>query len=354
MAVGYKAVGWNGFKTRYVLALWASIIVFIASFILLTAPNQPVDESFHPVQLVIRAFGFAAFSLLTFILMVGPLARLTPRFKPLLYNRRHLGVSAFSLMLVHAVLVVVWYHGFSETNAILSLLTTNPDYDRIVGFPFESLGLSAFLILFVMAATSHDFWLTNLGAPFWKALHMAVYLAYALLVSHILFGLVQHERSDLFAVWVLASAGMVAILHLATGFREFAADRRPGFRARLNWVELGPISRIPEQRAVIIPGQGRERIAVFRYSGKVSALSNACKHQNGPLGEGRMINGNVVCPWHGYEYQPHNGCAPAPFTEKIATYRVEIRAGIVFVDVRPLPAGTAVEPARFDEEAVTA
>lgn len=352
MAVGYKAVIWNGFKTSYGLALWAVIAVFLASFIVVTGMTQPVGESFHPVQLVMRAFGFAAFSLLTFILVIGPMARITPRFKPLLYNRRHMGVSAFILMLVHAGLAMMWYHGFSDVSPLLSLLTTNPNYDRIGGFPFESLGLAAFLMLFLMAATSHDFWLANLGAPFWKALHMGVYFAFALLVAHVLLGVVQHEKSSFYAFWVMGSAGLVAALHLVTGWREFTKDRRPGFKAEEGWVVVGPVDDIPNDRAVIVPGEGRERIAVFRYDGQVSAISNACKHQNGPLGEGRIVNGCVVCPWHGYEYKPRDGRSPAPFTEMVATYQVGLRDGIVFVNTKALPAGTDVEPARIEEAAV--
>ena len=349
MAVGYRAVIWNGFKWSYVLTLWAAILAFIVSFIIVTGMTQPEGESFHPVQLVMRAFGFAGFSLLTFILIIGPMARITPRFKPLLYNRRHMGVSAFVLMLIHAALALVWYHGFSDVSPLLSVLTTNPNYDRIGGFPFESLGLAAFLILFVMAATSHDFWLTNLGAPFWKALHMGVYIAFALLVGHILLGVVQHEKSPVYAFWVMGSAGLVTALHLITGWREVAKDRRSGFKAEDGWVEAGPVDDIPNDRAVIIPGEGRERIAVFRYDGQISAISNACKHQNGPLGEGRIVNGCVVCPWHGYEYKPRDGRSPAPFNEKIATYKVAIRNGTVFVNTKALPAGTDVEPARIEE-----
>lgn len=348
MAVGYQAVLWNKFKVRYVQIIWAVILVFAISFAVFSTLSQPDGESFHPVQLVMRTLGFTAFSLLTFILTIGPLARLTARFKPLLYNRRHLGVSAFILMFLHALLAVGWYHGFSETNVFLSLLTTNPNYDQISGFPFESLGLIAFIILFVMAATSHDFWLANLGAPFWKALHMGVYFAYAALVGHVLLGLIQSEQSGVYQIWILASAGLVGVLHLISGFKEFSADRRSGFKASEGWVDAGPVDAIEDGRAVIIPGQGRERIAIFRYDNQISAISNACKHQNGPLGEGRMVNGCVVCPWHGYEYNPRNGRAPAPFTEKIHTYETGIRDGHVFVNIKALPPGTDVEPSRIE------
>jgi hypothetical protein len=59
--------------------------------------------------------------------------------------------------------VVLWYHGLSEVNSFVSLLVSNPRYDSPGGFPFESVGLAALLILFVMAATSHDFWNGVLG-----------------------------------------------------------------------------------------------------------------------------------------------------------------------------------------------
>jgi hypothetical protein len=59
--------------------------------------------------------------------------------------------------------VVLWYHGLSEVSSFVSLLVSNPRYHSPGGFPFESVGLAALQILFVMAATSHDFWNGVLG-----------------------------------------------------------------------------------------------------------------------------------------------------------------------------------------------
>jgi len=90
---------------------------------------------------------------------------------------------------------------------------------------------------------------------------------------------------------------------------------------------------------------------VFRYDGKISAISNVCQHQNGPLGEGRIVRDCVVCPWHGYEYLPESGASPAPFTEKVPTFNVRILAGRVLVHPRPNPPGTRVEPAIIESAA---
>jgi nitrite reductase/ring-hydroxylating ferredoxin subunit len=84
---------------------------------------------------------------------------------------------------------------------------------------------------------------------------------------------------------------------------------------------------------------------VFRYDGRVSAISSVCQHQNGPLGEGRIVNSCVVCPWHGYEYRPEDGASRPPFTERVPTFDVRVRAGRVLVHPRPHAPGTRVEPA---------
>ena len=52
-----------------------------------------------------------------------------------------------------------------------------------------------------------------------------------------------------------------------------------------------------------------------------------------------MIDGCITCPWHGYQYRLEDGRAPPPFTEKLATYRLRVRDGIVEVDPQALPPG---------------
>ena len=58
-----------------------------------------------------------------------------------------------------------------------------------------------------------------------------------------------------------------------------------------------------------------------------------------------VVFGCLTCPWHGYQYNPEDGTSPEPFTEKIPTFNVKVRAGTVWVDPTPNPAGSKVEPA---------
>ncbi len=342
MSHGYRAVLWNRQKLVYDALLLAGVGVYLAGFLYLT---PLLDPNADPKNLEIRAFGSAAFVLLHVVLSIGPLCRLDPRFLPLLYNRRHMGVVTCLLGLQHARLATTWYHDYGNLEPLASLLVSNTQVTSFANFPFEWLGLAALAILVLMAATSHDFWLANLTAPVWKALHMGVYVAYALLVGHVTLGALQSNTGMGLALLVGAGAFWILGLHGAAARRERHADL-PAARGEDGWVDAGPVDEIPESRARVVFAAG-ERIAVFRYGGRLSAISAVCQHQNGPLGEGRILDGLVTCPWHGFQYDPASGASPPPFSERIPTFDVVVRGGRAYVDPHPHPPGTRVEPARI-------
>ena len=344
MSQAYRAVNWTPFKLRFDAWMLAGMAVYLIAFTLGSMGLLPADQRFTPLQVMIRATGSLAFLQLSFLLCIGPLARLTPRFKPFLYNRRHLGVATFLVAGVHGVLVTVWYHGFGELNPLLSLLISNPRYDSLLGFPFESLGMAALLLLFLLAATSHDFWNSNLGPALWKAIHLLVYPAYALLVGHVVLGGLQFETHPALAILFGAGVALVAGLQVLAAVTASG----PGLRsaAGSDWLRVGRVDEIALNHALVIEPAGAERIAVFRYDDKVAAVSNVCRHQAGPLGEGRVIDGCITCPWHGYQYRPEDGCSPPPYTERIATYRTRIDKGVIWVHPVALPPGTRLELSR--------
>jgi len=350
MSAFYKAVNWNRQKYIYDGLLAGSVAAYLAIFTgvtLLRDGNATLETT------LIRGLGTAAFVLLTIILAIGPLARFDRRFLPILYNRRHLGVTMCLLALAHAAFSVIQFHALGDLNPFVSLLTGSADARHAGTFPFEVLGLVALAIITLMAATSHDFWLAILDAPVWKALHMLVYVAYGLLVAHVALGNMQSGSSTVPVVLLVGSAALVFGLQIAAGWRERRLDRAERTASGDGWVDVCGVDEISDLRATMAT-VGGERIAVFRYDDKVSCVSNVCRHQNGPLGEGKIVDGCITCPWHGYQYLPDNGQSPPPFTEKIATYNVAVRDGRVYVDPRANPPGTRVEPARVGDGARSA
>ncbi len=342
MSVSYRPVIWNRNKWVYDTVL----LLFVVSYILLFirfAPDLLDVKTGNTAIVRMRAFGTCAFLMLTFILCIGPLARLDKRFLPLLYNRRHFGVMTFLVAFGHFMHVEGWYYAFSPgVDSKTAVLFANTAFTSWYGFPFEVFGIIALITLFAMAATSHDFWLSFLTPPIWKRLHMGVYIAYGALVLHISFGLLQTESNLFYAIVTGVCFFTVAGLHLYTSGMEERGDAAVDDGAE--WIPVGVVSSIPMDRARIVSLPGGERVAVFRYENKLSAISNVCAHQNGPLGEGRIIDGCVTCPWHGYQYRPQDGRSPAPFTEKVPTYRLRLNQDMVELDGKALPPGTFVEP----------
>jgi sulfoxide reductase heme-binding subunit YedZ len=340
----YGPIGWNRQKKIYDAVLLSGIVLYLAVFVGLGALRNPNATA---ETLLIRGLGTAAFLLLHIVICIGPLARLDRRFLPLLYNRRHLGVTTFLLGLGHGGFGLFQFHALGNLNPVTSLFVSNQRYGSVANFPFQALGFFALIILFLMAATSHDFWLHNFSAQVWKRLHMLVYVAYTLLVAHVTLGALQSEPSLLLAGVLSAGVITVVSLHLAAAFREKQIDQHKFEATAKGFVEICAVDSIPNTRAKVV-SLGGERVAVFRYGDKVSAVSNVCQHQNGPLGEGRIIAGCITCPLHGYQYRPDSGTAPPPFTEKISTFSVQVIEGRVFVHPQPKPPGTYVEPAHVE------
>lgn len=358
MSNAYRLVQWNHHKRVYDAVMAAGILGYLAVFVGVGSLAFRGDNAISPPILLMRALGTCAIILLHVALAIGPLARLDRRFAPLLYNRRHLGVATFLVSLLHAAVAIGFYGAFGVDNPFEAMLARygSSSLGSLSGFPFELFGLVALLILFVMAATSHDFWLANLGARVWKWIHMLVYGAYAAVVMHVALGALQSERSPVYPLLLGVGIAIVGGLHLIAGRRELARDARalpvPTSASEQEdvWIDVGSVDEIRPDRAKVVCLKGRERVAVFRHNDSISAVSNVCAHQGGPLGEGKVVDGCITCPWHGYQYLPANGQSPPPFTEKIATYQVRVNGRRILLHPKALAPGTLVEPARIQTE----
>ncbi len=344
MSANYTSVLWNSQKKRYDAILWTGIIFFV---VMIIAFQFVINSNITPETLVIRVTALTAFFLLHIILMIGPLCRLEERFLPLLYNRRHLGVSMFLISAIHGLFSMLQFHSFGDKNPIVSLFLSNQKYLAISDFPFQTLGFFSLLILFVMAATSHDFWLKNLTPKIWKAIHMSVYLVYFLIVLHVATGALQYESHPIY--WTILILGALSIvgLHIMAGIKEIKKLRSVSSLKDQGYYNICTTHDIRNDCAKTVFING-ENIAVFKYDGKVSAVNNICKHQMGPIGEGKIIDGCITCPWHGYQYLPENGQSPPPFNEKLTTYDTKVVDNSIWVHPKPHIEGTPVTPSKVN------
>ncbi len=345
MSHTYKPVLWNRTKLIYDGILLFAVAAYLTIFMDVAPRLSPAVRLIEAPIYEMRAYGSCAFLLLSVILAIGPLARIDRRFLPLLYNRRHFGVITAVIAVLHAKSVLDWYFSFAPVSQIEALFTANTSVTQIIGFPFELFGVAALTIMVLMAATSHDFWLSFLTPRVWKGLHMMIYAAYAFIILHIALGSLVGGGNPVTLVVVATSMTGLITLHLIAGLRETRRDSAlDASTVQDGWVDFGDLADFTEGRALIGAGAGGERIAVFKFKGKLSALSNVCSHQGGPVGEGKVVLGFVTCPWHGYQYRLEDGCSPPPFKERIRKYRVRLTGSRVWVDPTALPLGTVVEP----------
>jgi sulfoxide reductase heme-binding subunit YedZ len=339
MSIGYKIIDWNLQKKKYDFIMFGCMMLYLALFTGFNAWLQP-DMTFE--TLLIRATGTLAIVMLHIILIIGPLSRFVPQAKILLYNRRHLGVSMFFVAAVHGIFSIIQYHAGGNKNPLVSLFTSNTDYFSFINFPFMILGFSALIILFFMAATSHDFWLNKLTAKTWKKLHMGVYFAYAIIIFHVLLGTLQNDKT--LSGYLLLLLGVVSVcgIHILAGIKN-RKEEKLFFKRSSDFELVCKVENIEENKAKLFTFKGKS-IAIFKYGNKISAVDNFCKHQGGPLSEGKIIDGCITCPWHGWQYKPEDGCSPPPFEEKVPTYETRLEDGYVYINPIPKGEGVFIEP----------
>jgi nitrite reductase (NADH) small subunit len=102
---------------------------------------------------------------------------------------------------------------------------------------------------------------------------------------------------------------------------------------------MSNFSKITTQAALPAEGEAKEFpcrgnvICVANVGGTFSAIDNLCLHRGGPLGQGFVDGGKVVCPWHGWQWDAVTGEAGHNPAARIAVYPLKIENGDVLVEV---------------------
>ncbi len=99
------------------------------------------------------------------------------------------------------------------------------------------------------------------------------------------------------------------------------------------WHDLGPTEVLATQelQQVVV---GRTRIALSYRDGTFAAISGACNHVGGPLGDGRLDGEYVVCPWHHWKYHRATGQGePGYEQEAVPRFETRVEAGHLWVNL---------------------
>lgn len=98
------------------------------------------------------------------------------------------------------------------------------------------------------------------------------------------------------------------------------------------WVRVAGVSEIPAGTGKHVRVAGRD-LAVFHDREAFLATDDSCPHQGASLAEGTLHGGIVICPWHGWAFDPRDGsCVHVPGIA-VATYPVRRRGENVEVEI---------------------
>jgi nitrite reductase (NADH) small subunit len=100
-----------------------------------------------------------------------------------------------------------------------------------------------------------------------------------------------------------------------------------------NFIKLTTESDLPAADEAKEFPCGGKTICVANVNGTYSAMDNICLHRGGPLGQGMIEGGKLVCPWHGWAWDPKTGEASQNPGAKVAVYPLRIENGDVLVEV---------------------
>ncbi len=97
------------------------------------------------------------------------------------------------------------------------------------------------------------------------------------------------------------------------------------------WSRMGTEAEMPpegEVREFICSGK---TLCVSRVGGALHAMDGVCPHRGGPLGMGTIEHGKIVCPWHGWEFEPTTGVGV--HNSRQAVFQLKVEAGEVQVEL---------------------
>ena len=118
-------------------------------------------------------------------------------------------------------------------------------------------------------------------------------------------------------------------------------------------VRVADVALFGDRKVVEVGGM---EVGIFRLGNEFFAYENKCPHLEGPVCQGKILplatedvqndgtsNGrvfsktrmNVVCPWHGFEFDIRTGMHPMDSKVRLRRIPVKVLDGAVYVSVTP-------------------
>jgi nitrite reductase/ring-hydroxylating ferredoxin subunit/uncharacterized membrane protein len=88
--------------------------------------------------------------------------------------------------------------------------------------------------------------------------------------------------------------------------RQIGVDHTAGQTIPSDFTPVMRADELPEQQMRCVKVED-VKVLLVKQHGRIHALADTCAHLGGPLSEGTLEEGAVVCPWHGSRYALETG-----------------------------------------------
>jgi len=97
------------------------------------------------------------------------------------------------------------------------------------------------------------------------------------------------------------------------------------------FVRVMSVSELPPPGEACEAACGDRLICIANSGGEISAMDNVCPHRGGPLGQGIVEDGKLICPWHAWAFDVKTGVAVHSPQARVDVYQIKIIGDDVLV-----------------------
>lgn len=101
----------------------------------------------------------------------------------------------------------------------------------------------------------------------------------------------------------------------------------------IDYQPVAKIGDLPEGKGMTVK-VGRRNLLLLNIDGLFYALDRFCVHRAAPLAQGEIVEGQLLCPWHGNTFDFATGRCLAHPEEKVRTYPVQVQGEEIRVGIK--------------------
>jgi 3-phenylpropionate/trans-cinnamate dioxygenase ferredoxin subunit len=103
--------------------------------------------------------------------------------------------------------------------------------------------------------------------------------------------------------------------------------------SQVEYLDIGPLTDLPSGERIFVEVEGRT-LVIFNIAGALFAIADVCSHDDGPVGEGDLVDFAITCPRHGAEFDVRTGkVLKMPAVVDIPAHPVRVVEGIIQLGV---------------------